>query len=64
MRILTWKQIACCAHSPAVLIILKFQNTDYGELLSIFISVGEGYRQEKKTKKHNIIVAILVFTLI
>lgn len=42
------KQIACCVHSPAVLIVLKIQNTDHGELLSVFLSVGEGYTGKRK----------------
>lgn len=31
-----------------MLIVLKFQNTDYGELMSVFLSIGEGYTGKRK----------------
>jgi len=54
-----WKQIGRCVHSPAVLIVLKFQNTDYGELLTVFLSAGEGYTGKRKNPWQ-----LFVFTLI
>lgn len=42
-----WKPLGHCVRSPAVLIVLKFQTTGYGELPSAFVSV-EAYTRRSK----------------
>lgn len=43
-----WKHTACCVRSPAPLIALKFPSVLYGELLSVFLPVGEGSTGKRK----------------